>query len=74
MRDLEQRFNDLVAQNVEWLQDVDESGRGFTTYRTDDALRLVNPSETMPASWHRAVAGVVRDRVPGTRVVYVPEV
>jgi hypothetical protein len=73
MRDLEQRFNDLVEQNLEWLRDVDEVGRGLITYRTDDALRSVNPSETMPASWHRAMAGVVRDRLPGVRIVYIDD-
>ncbi len=41
--------------------------------RTDDALHSGHSDDPYPASWHRAIAARVRERVPGLRIEFVAE-
>jgi hypothetical protein len=45
----------------------------LTVPRTDAALLREHPDDTYPASWHRAIASRVRERVPGLRIEFVAE-
>ncbi|WP_291378853.1 hypothetical protein [Demequina sp.] len=41
--------------------------------RTDAALLAADPKNIYPASWHRAIASRVRERVPALRIEYFAE-
>jgi DNA-binding transcriptional regulator YiaG len=43
------------------------------TYRTDAALQAAKPGDPYPASWHRAIAGRIREQVPGLTIEYADE-
>lgn len=73
MLELEAAAADQVARHCDWLRDMAPERRQLITYRTDDVHHLINPADPYPASWHRACAARVRERVDGVRVVFAPE-
>lgn len=65
---LERIAHDAVAFNASEFE-----ARGattWTTWRTDAALHAAHPDDPYPASWHRAIAARIRDRVFGLTLVY----
>ncbi len=71
MLELEAIAAKAVDAAVAELKDQDEPV--LQVPRTDDALHAHHPDDHYPASWHRAIASRVRERVPALRVEYFAE-
>lgn len=71
MLELEQIAAKAVDAAVARLEDEDEPV--LRVPRTDAVLLRDNPDDPYPASWHRAIASRVRERVPALRIEFVAE-
>ncbi|WP_278314982.1 helix-turn-helix domain-containing protein [Lolliginicoccus levis] len=65
---LDRQATSIITATVSGLREDDEPI--IETYRTNDGYRAHEPGTDWPASWHRALAGRIAERVPGVAIVY----